>query len=94
MTDFLPDGALIEVRMTVRLSVGATHEEIAEWLAVELAGWPSELANSNLLRDEPVMAFAPDDIRWSDTGQDGRVVEGAGPLNQPWPDLYVREPRR
>ena len=94
MTDTIPEGALIDVRMTVRLPRAATREQIAEWLAVELASWPDELVAANPLRDEPVMTFTPDDVQWTDTGESGRIVEGGAPPGSLWPDAYIREPRR
>jgi hypothetical protein len=94
MTNLLPEGALINVGLVVRLPAAATREQIQEWLAVELASWPTEIMADNPLCDEPVVAFAPDDVRFLDTGEIGNIVEGAGPANQPWPDLYLREPRR
>ena len=92
----MPEGALIEVTMTVRLPCAATPEHITEWLEMCVGGFGSLEDENPLSRDEP-QSWGYKTPEWEDTGMRGRqedspkVVGPDGVIR--WTTRRWREPR-
>lgn len=70
----MPEGSLIEVRMTLRLPHAATPEQIDEWLSMEIGKFGSMSVENPLSRDEPE-SWGFRIPKWRDTDRIGRVVD-------------------
>ena len=92
----LPEGSLIEVKMTVRLPAAATDEQISEWLEAEVAN-SGGIDRGNPLSDHAPEAFGAFGLDWEDTGQTGREeqydYEDLGGGNARWRVRYITERR-
>lgn len=63
------EGELIEVRLTVRLPVAATAEQVEEWLEHEAGGGSIEL--NNPLISHGLEAWSPASLDWKGLGEIG-----------------------
>lgn len=67
-SDFMPEGMLVQVEMTVRVPVAATWDQIEKWLRFNLT------QSGGLSLDNPLSSHAPEE--WSqtfDVDSEGRV---------------------
>jgi hypothetical protein len=94
--DQYPEGSLIEVKMTVRLPVGATEEQITEWVEAEV-GQCGGVARDNPLSSHGPEAWGPFGVEWEDTGETGREEQFdhkvLGPDHTSYRVRYLRERR-
>lgn len=67
----VPEGALIEVTMTIRMPCAAAPDQIDEWLEMTIGGFGGMDAKNPLANDEPE-SWGFKTPEWSDTGMRGR----------------------
>lgn len=93
----LPEGSLVDVRMTVRLPHAATTDQVDEWLSFSF-GQNGTMSEDNSLQNDEPEPFSHHDFEWNDTGETGRVVDTdrqeLGDGRATWKRRYVREIRR
>ena len=92
----LPEGTLVDVKLTVRLPAGATEKQGNEWLHHTISQQGSICVDNPLYRHAPE-AWGPFGLAWTDTGDTGREEqydhEKTGPNSSTFRVRYLRERR-
>jgi hypothetical protein len=67
----IPEGSLIDVKLTVRLPAAATEQQITEWLNYGISQQGGMSVDSPLYSHTPE-AWGVFGLDWTDTGESGR----------------------
>ncbi len=73
----IPEGALVEVTLTIRMPCSAAPDQLDEWLAFEVGGGGT-LRNDNPLREHERESWGGKRPQWRDTGLRGRSERSKG----------------